>query len=232
VETLLYRQLVPEGPEIDARAYLQTLELKHERRDRPYVLANFVASVDGHATAEGGSRKLSGPADRAMFYALRERVDAVLIGPNTLAAERYKRMLPAEERRQWRLGNGRPAEPLAVTVSRSGRVPRDIPLFADAPDRVLVYEGDGVPLDAVLETLQRDHGVQTLLCEGGPTLFGALLRAGLVDELYLTLAPYIAGGASGPTVVSGPPAEVPADLQLVGALEHEGALFLRYRLTR
>ena len=72
-----------------------------------------------------------------------------------------------------------------------------------------MFEGDGVPLDAVLHTLRRDHGVETLLCEGGPTLFGALLRAGLVDELFLTLAPSLVGGASGPAVVSGPPPEVP-----------------------
>ena len=120
-------------------------------------------------------------------------------------------------------------EPLAVTVSRSGRIPRDIPLFADTPDRVLVFTGDGVPLDAVLHTLRRDHGVETLLCEGGPTLFGALLRAGLVDELFLTLAPKLVGGTSGPAVVSGPPPEVPVGVTLASALERDGSLFLRYR---
>jgi riboflavin biosynthesis pyrimidine reductase len=193
------------------------------------VIANFVASADGHTTIDEQSRKLSDPADRELFFALRERVDAVLVGPRTLAAEHYKRMLPQPERRERRLAAGRPAEPLAVTVSRSGRVPREIPLFADTPDRVLVFEGDGVPLDAVLHTLRRDHGVETLLCEGGPTLFGALVGAELVDELFLTLAPRLVGGASGPAVVSGPPPEAPADVKLVAALERDGTLFLRYR---
>jgi riboflavin biosynthesis pyrimidine reductase len=232
VEPPLYRRLVPAGPPIDARTYLDSLDLRHEQpaAERPYVLGNFVTSVDGHATVDQQSRKLSGPGDREMFYALRERVDAVLVGTNTLAAEHYKRMLPVAERRQRRLAAGREAEPLAVTVSRSGRVPRDIPLFAETPDRVLVFEGDGVPLDAVLHTLRRDHDVETLLCEGGPTLFGALLQAHLVDELFLTLAPTLTGGASGPAVVSGPPPEAPADVRLAGALELDGALFLRYRL--
>jgi riboflavin biosynthesis pyrimidine reductase len=230
LETPLYRRWWPSGTSLSARSYLQSLQLRRRHSDRPYVLANMVASVDGHATVDANSRALSGASDRSMFYALRERVDAVLVGTRTLAAERYKRMLPAEEPRQWRMSTGRPAEPLAVTISRSGNVPRDIPLFADAPDRVMVLEGPGIELSDALCSLRQQHGIESLLCEGGPTLFGALLKAGLVDELFLTLAPkLVGGGASGPAVVSGPPPEVPAALQLVGVLEHDGALFLRYK---
>jgi riboflavin biosynthesis pyrimidine reductase len=230
VEAPLYRRLLPAGAETDARSYAESLELRPRHDDRPYVLANFVASVDGHATVDQRSRKLSGSGDREMFYALRERVDAVLVGPRTLAAEHYKRMLPAQERRARRIAAGRPAEPLAVTVSRSGQIPRDIPLFADAPDRVLVFEGPDTELSHMLHTLHSQHNVRTLLCEGGPTLFGALLAEELVDELFLTLAPTLVGGASGPAVVSGPPPEVPAELELAAALERDGTLFLRYRV--
>jgi riboflavin biosynthesis pyrimidine reductase len=201
--------------------------------DRPYVIANFVVSVDGHATVDQQSRRLSGAGDRELFYALRERVDAVLVGPRTLAAEHYKRMLPAQERRARRIASGLPAEPLAVTVSRSGQVNRDIPLFADAPERTVVFEHEDARLTHVLRALRKDHGVQTVLCEGGPTLFGALLAAGLVDELFLTLAPMLVGGASGPAVISAPvhpPLHVPAPLELAAVLEQSGTLFLRYRL--
>ncbi|MGH2835862.1 MAG: dihydrofolate reductase family protein [Solirubrobacteraceae bacterium] len=228
MEAPLYRRLVPEGAATDARSYLQSLELNRRQPDRPYVLANFVASVDGHTTVGEQSRKLSGPADREMFYALRERVDAVLVGANTLVAEQYKRMLPQTERRERRLAAGRPAEPLAVTVTRSGNVRRDIPLFAETPENVLVFER--VELPEVLHTLRDEHGITSLLCEGGPTLFGALLDQGLVDELFLTLAPSLVGGASGPAVVSGPPPEAPAELELESALECDGTLFLRYRV--
>lgn len=228
MEAARYRRLLPRGADTDALAYVASLGLRPDRADRPHVIANFVASVDGHSTVGEQSRSLSGPGDRELFYALRERADAVLVGTRTLRAEHYKRMLPQSERRERRLAAGRPAEPLAVTVSRSGRVPRDIPLFQDTPDNVLVFEGDGVPLDAVLHTLRREHGVETLLCEGGPTLFGALLEAGLVDELLLTLAPVLTGGASGPAVVSGPPPEAPVGLEMAGALEHDGTVFLRY----
>ena len=231
MEATLYRRLLPAGAEIDARAYAQSLELGPQTTDRPYVIANFVASVDGHATVDQRSRRLSGSGDREMFYALRERVDAVLIGPNTLKAEHYKRMLPAPDRRERRLAAGLPAEPLAVTVSRSGNVPRDIPLFADTPDNILTFEGaDDTELSHVLHTLRSYHNIRTLLCEGGPTLFGALLAEHLVDELFLTLAPMLVGGASGPAVASGPPSEVPACAELKAALERDGTLFLRYRV--
>jgi riboflavin biosynthesis pyrimidine reductase len=231
VEAPLYRRVLPAGAEIDAGSYVQSLELHPRQNDRPYVLANFVASADGHATIDQQSRKLSGSGDREIFYALRERADAVLVGPNTLAAEHYKRMLPAAERRERRLAAGRAAEPLAVTVTRSGWVPRDIPLFADAPDRILVFEGPDTELSHMLHTLRSHHNVRTLLCEGGPTLFGALLAEELVDELFLTLAPTLVGGASGPAVVSGPPPEGKASLELAGVLERDGTLFLRYRVN-
>ena len=231
MEAPLYRQLWPAGPNVDARNYVRSLDLRRRQLDRPYVLANFVASVDGHATVDGRSRKLSDHADRELFYALRERADAVLVGPNTLAAERYKRMLPDPGRRERRTVAGRPAEPLAVTVTRTGKLPRDIPLFTETPDNVLVFEQTELP-DA-LRTLRHDHGVKTLLCEGGPTLFGALLQERLVDELYLTLAPRLVGGeASGPAVISAPthpPPEAPASLQLANVLERNSTLFLRYR---
>jgi 5-amino-6-(5-phosphoribosylamino)uracil reductase len=231
MEAARYRRLLPRGPDTGALDYVASLDLRPRHGDRPHLIANFVASVDGHSTVGEQSRRLSGPADRELFYALRERVDAVLIGTTTLAAEHYKRMLPQPERRDRRTTAGRPQEPLAVTISRSGRVPREIPLFHDTPDNVLVFEGDGVPLDAVLHTLRREHRVETLLCEGGPTLLGALLREGMVDELLLTLAPSLTGGASGPAVVSGPPPGIPAQLELAAALEHDGAMFLRYRLS-
>ena len=226
MEAARYRQLLPEGNEIDALSYVDALEMRRQQQDRPYVIANFVASVDGRATVGEDSRKLSGPADRELFYALRERVDAVLIGTNTLAAERYKRMLPQAERRERRANAGRQEEPLAVTVTRSGLVPRDVPLFEH---EVLVFEG--TELEEVLRSLRYEHRVETLLCEGGPTLFAALLRAGLVDELFLTLAPSVVGGASGPALISGAPLQRHADVELRAVLEHDATLFLRYRIS-
>jgi riboflavin-specific deaminase-like protein len=257
VETASYRRLLPDPGETDATAFVQSLELRNSdtARERPYTIANFVASVDGRATIDGLSRKLSDPGDRDLFRSLRERADAVLVGTATLAAENYGRMLPQAERRERRLAGGRSAEPLVVTISRRNVIPLGVPLFREPEAHVVVFSpmpptmstatrlaarldhrplqfGHGSRLGPVVETLRREYGVRILLCEGGPTLFGALVRERLVDELFLTLAPRLVGGASGPGVVAGPahpPPEAPAQLELAGVLERDSTLFLRYR---
>jgi 5-amino-6-(5-phosphoribosylamino)uracil reductase len=70
--------------------------------------------------------------------------------------------------------------------------------------------------------------VRLLLCEGGPTIFGALLREDLVDELFLTLAPKLTGGGDSPAITGGPELHELCRLGLAWLLEREGALYLRY----
>jgi riboflavin-specific deaminase-like protein len=216
--------------------------------DRPFTLANFVTSLDGRAAFDGHSRPLSDATDRLLFMELRERADAVMAGTGTLQAERYGRILARAERRARRRERGQDAEPLAVVVTRSGRVPVDIPLFASPEARVLVFSGaplslagaaaavevveldpDVLTLPVVLGSL-RERGVRTLLCEGGPTLFGSLLRDGLVDELFVTIAAKLAGGGGEPAMTAGPRADEPLPARLLWLLEHEGALYGRYAL--
>lgn len=109
METGRYRRLLPDPGETDAQAFVQSLELGDTKTtgDRPYTVVNFVASVDGRATVDGQSRKLSDPGDRDLFRSLRERADAVLVGSATLAAEHYTRMLAHAERRERRIAAGR-----------------------------------------------------------------------------------------------------------------------------
>jgi len=82
-------------------------------------------------------------------------------------------------------------------------------------------------LVALLRSL-RVEGVRALLCEGGPTLYGALQAAGLVDELFLTIAPKLTG-ANAPRILEGDPLPEVAELELAWLLEHEGELFARYK---
>jgi riboflavin-specific deaminase-like protein len=219
--------------------------------DRPYTIVNFVASADGHAAFRGRSRWLSDDADRELFHRLREHVDAVMAGTGTLRAERYGRMVRDPERRQRRAASGLNPEPLAVVMSRSGDVPVDIPLFADPGSRVAVFTPaplatselsahvDVVRLDpgeltltTMMRRLRSAFDVRSLLCEGGPTLFGALLQEDLVDELFLSLAPKLTGGGSAPAITSGPELSELRELSLVWALELDGALYLRYAVRR
>ncbi len=217
---------------------------------RPFVAVNFVSTADGKASFEGRSGKLGGDADSALFHRLRTQVDAVLVGSGTLRAERYGRLVRDPELRAAREADGRAANPPAVIVSRSLRLPVDIPLLQDPEQRTLVFTssedelegaGPGVSVErlraeeltmtGVLRILREDHGIRSLLCEGGPTVFGAMLGEGLVDELFLSLAPRIAGGGEAPSIVEGMPLAELVELELLWVLTDGAELFLRYRLT-
>jgi riboflavin-specific deaminase-like protein len=218
---------------------------------RPYVVVNFVATADGKATFEGRSGKLGGKADSALFHRLRTKADAVLVGSGTLRAERYGRIIRDPELRAVREAEGLASDPLACVVSRSLSLPLDIPLFQDPEQRTIIFTssderlegaGPGVSVErlraeeltmtSALEILRDRHAVRSVLCEGGPTVFGALLGEELVDELFLSLAPRIAGGGEAPTIVEGMPLAELLELELVWVLEAEGELFLRYRIVK
>jgi 5-amino-6-(5-phosphoribosylamino)uracil reductase len=244
------RELLPAPGKRTVGAAVASLDLVGRAGpDRPYTIVNFVASVDGRAAFQGRSGQLGDASDRAMFHGLRERVDAVFAGTGTMGTERYGRLVRDPERRRRRTEAGLAPEPLACLVSRSGAVPFDIPLFADREARVVVFtlaepdltgvqaQVEVVPLDpetftltTMMRHLRREHDVRALLCEGGPLVFGSLLQEGLVDELFLTLAPKLTGGGNDPSLTAGPELPELASLELVWALEHEGSLFLRYTL--
>lgn len=217
---------------------------------RPYVVANFVSSADGKASFEGRSGKLGGDADSALFQHLRTQVDAVLVGSGTLRAERYGRLVRDPELRALREAEGLQPDPVACVVTRSLQIPVDIPLFQEPEQRTLVFTSSEDELDGagpgvsvqrlraeqltmtgVLRVLREAHGARSLLCEGGPTVFGALLGEELVDELFLSLAPKIAGGGEAPSIVEGMPLAELQELDLVWVLTDGEELFLRYRLT-
>ena len=247
-QNMQFRRLLPEPDTVGVGALLGALAFGAAApEDRPYAVANFVASVDGHATFEGRSGRLGDDGDRAMFHTLREQVDAVLAGTNTLRAERYGRIMVDPEGRARRAAKGLAPEPLACVVTRSGDVPTEIPLLQEPEARVIVFSAsevdlsgaaaqvevvrvdpDELTLTTVLRRLRTERGVRSLLCEGGPTLFGALTRECAIDELFLTIAPKLTGGGRGPAISSGPELQEPALLSLEWALERHGSLFLRY----
>jgi riboflavin-specific deaminase-like protein len=238
----------PDPVTLDSAELLGNLRL-HERApaERPWVITNFATTTDGRATIDGRSGPIGDDGDLEIFRRLRTQVDALLIGTRTLGIERYGRAVRRPELRAAREALGLAPEPLVATVSRSGELPTDIPLFHEPAANVVIFappetsEPDcaacvtvvrldpaQLTLTSALRHLRAEHGVRALLCEGGPTLMGALLHEGLVDELFLTLAPQLAGGGTGPTMSSGPALADPAALELVWALERAGSLYLRY----
>ena len=218
----------------------------------PYVVLNMVSTVDGRATVGGRSGPISDSPDRALFHALREAVDGVLVGAGTVRAERYGRIVPDAERRARRRARGLSEEPLACIVS--GRLDLDggLPLLADPHAHVAILtpsqaslpptgaqveyvraeRAGRLDLGAALAELRRRFAIRTLLCEGGPHLIYELLAEGLAGELFLTLSPLLAGdepsGASALRILAGGEFDPPAELELLGVLAGGSSLFLRY----
>jgi riboflavin-specific deaminase-like protein len=228
-------------------------------RSRPYLLLNMVSTADGRATLGGRSGAIGGEADKELFHGLRTAVDAVMAGAGTVRAERYRRLVRDERRRQIRRERGLAEEPLACIVSGRLALTGEIPLLADPDARVAivtasaaslpedcrarieyvraaregVLDPPSLDLPSAMSELRERFGVRTVLCEGGPHLNSQLLAEGLVDELFLSLSPKLAGGdaASEPLrILSGPELDPPVTLELLAALEHDSHLFLRYKI--
>jgi riboflavin biosynthesis pyrimidine reductase len=245
---LTLRRLLPSG---DPAAVEQLLEewglWERPAADGapPRVMLNMVSSVDGRATVEGRSAPLSNPADRALFHGLRSTVDAVLMGASTARLERYGRIIPDEARRRMRTERGLAEEPLACIVSNSLALEL-VPVLGEAAARVAILTSSaaslapaaaqvdyirsppGGPLDlreAVRELRER-FAVATLLCEGGPHL---------ACELLLSLSPTLAGGprsgGEALRILAGVDLDPPVALELLGALESDSSLFLRYGVS-
>jgi riboflavin-specific deaminase-like protein len=243
------RRLLPDPGSTSVGQQLDGLELATEAHDhRPYVITNFAITLDGRATIQGRSGAIGSDADTQMLVGLRTKVDAVMIGAGTLRTERYGRIVPDPEKRARRERHGLPHDPLAVVVSGRLDIPWDAPLFTEGGGRVLIFtvaeteapesrtpvgvvrHQGRVDLAPAQHHLRTEHGVRALLCEGGPRLHAQLIEAGLVDELFVTHAPKLAGG-EGPGLVTGLP-ELERPLELAWLLEQDGELFARYRTVR
>ncbi len=240
------RRLLPDPGELTARELVELLTpWERAPAGRPHVAVNMVQTTDGRAAVDGRTAPISSVADRQLFHALRTRYDAVMVGAGTLRVERYGRVVPDAARREQRRLAGLAEDPPAILVSGSLNLPTDLPLLQDPDSRAIVLtasqetldgvradveylRGDPLDLASALARLRAEHGVRAILCEGGPGLNASLLAAGLVDELFLTTVPLLAGGAGALSILAGEPVSAPSGLALRWLLEHDGELFARY----
>ncbi|MGH2922820.1 MAG: dihydrofolate reductase family protein [Solirubrobacterales bacterium] len=245
-ETAPIRRLLPEPGDTTVAAQLHELDFKQlAHEDRPYVALNFAVTLDGRAAIGGHSGPIGSGTDTEMLQRLRTRVDAVMIGAGTMRAERYGRMVSDPEFRAYRERAELSHDPLAVIVSNRLELPWDASLFTDGGGGVVIFtasddeppetatpvtcvrHSEGVDLAKALRWLRLERGIRSVLCEGGPTLHGRLREEGLADELFLTIAPKLAGGEA-PRILEGALPEV-VELELAWLLESDGELFGRYR---
>jgi diaminohydroxyphosphoribosylaminopyrimidine deaminase / 5-amino-6-(5-phosphoribosylamino)uracil reductase len=158
------------------------------RHRRPHVVWKVAATLDGRvAAADGTSRWITGPEARAAVHRLRATCDAVLVGSGTaLADDPQLTVRDGDDRATAR-------RPLRVVADRRGRLPATARVLDDAaPTHVSRAAG---PAGLLAELFDRD--VRRVLLEGGPALATAFLRAGLVDEAVVHLAPKLLGAGAG-----------------------------------
>jgi riboflavin biosynthesis pyrimidine reductase len=243
---------------------------------RPFVIANFVSTLDGVVSYEiknrSGGSTISGsdPGDKFIMGLLRASADAVMVGAGTLhdvSAESLwtpEYAYPDAKRfyAEYRASTlHKPEYPLLAIVSGSGQLELERAIFQSPTMRTVIITtpagkdeltrrgaatlnsvevhaldsiGGTIAPRSILQLLQSQFGVKTLLHEGGPTLFGQFLAADVVDELFLTLSPQIAGrqrDVTRPALVQGVqflPDSAPW-FQMASVKEQAAHLYLRYR---
>lgn len=196
-----------------------------ESAEAPWVFLSMVHSLDGTTSLNGASGDLGSVSDQNIFSALRSRADLILVGSGTARAERYQPLKRAGQR-------------LAI-VTASGDLPWDEPVYTH-PQTVIVTTADApsLPVEALRVGQGQVDLAQALkllaptvvMLEGGSTLNGQMLAAGLVDELCLTAAPLTAAG-SGPRVAHFDREHL-QHFVLRHVLEDDGYLFSRYAVIR
>jgi riboflavin-specific deaminase-like protein len=191
-------------------------------RQRPFVVATFAMTADGKVTTRNFAPvDFTSREDKLHLFRQRALADAVLLGHTSLKRDNVRLGIPLNLQ-QARIKRRQSLAPLRVIVSNKGRIDSRLNIFQSKISPILIFstkrmpkktqaalkdkatlhltEADEIDLPAMLETLRSKYKVRRLACEGGPTLFRALLQQDLVDQLNLTIAPYMFGGAKAPTL--------------------------------
>ena len=209
-----------------SRLGVMTRKSRHKGRShiskRPFVVATFAMTVDGKVTTKNlAPVDFTSREDKLHLFRQRALADAVLLGHTSLKRDNVRLGIP-KDLQQARIKRKQTPAPLRVIVSNKGRIDSRLKVFQSTISPILIFsttrmprktqaalkgkatlhltKGDEIDLAAMLRTLRSKYNVRKLACEGGPTLFRALLERDLIDELSLTIAPYMFGGAKAPTL--------------------------------
>jgi len=225
----------------------------------PFVLVNMAMSADGKiATANRAVTTFGSASDQEHLHALRATCDAIVCGARTVEETDATLGNGPDRYRRARLRRGLSGSPLRVVVSGTGSISPSAAIWGDRASPVVVLTGaqvdpaklarlraladhvwsspgDEVDFAAAFGRLRSRFGVGRLVCEGGGGLNEALFRAGVVDEVHLTLCPFVFGGRSAPTIAEGvgfPRLADAARFSLVSSKRRGDEMFLVYRAAR
>jgi len=211
-------------------------------------------TADGKVTTKNfGPVDFTSPEDKLHLFRQRALADAVLLGHTSLERDNVRLGLPAELQ-ELRIKRGQSRSPLRVIVSNKGRIDDRLKIFQSDISPIIIFSTKRMPLKnrealrkkatlyltgaseidlaEMLKTLRDQYKVRALACEGGPTLFRSLLKRGLIDQLNLTIAPYIFGGAKAPTLTGLSKDFLPASIHcsLIDMRIVDEECFLTYRI--
>ena len=242
------RRLLPDP--VDA---VDLVEAYRYPPETTWLRANMIASADGAATIDGRAGGLGNATDQQVLGLLRALADVVIAGAGTVTAEGYG---PARARPQYqdvRAAAGQPPAPTMVVVSQRLQLDFESKYFAQASPPPIVVTCEAAPADrliaarkvaevvmagdssvspALMVEALEGFGHRRLLCEGGPTLLGAVAAAGVLNELCLTIAPMLVGGPSR-RVLEGPPLDPASRMALTQLLQDDDdLLYARYEVQR
>src|SRR5438093_5908767 len=221
---------------------------------RPFVVATFAMTVDGKVTTKNlAPVDFTSREDKLHLFRQRALADAVLLGHTSLKRDNVRLGIP-EDFRPARIKRRQAPAPLRVIVSNKGRIDSRLKIFQSTISPILIFSttrmpkktqaalkrkatlhltrSDEINLAAMLGTLRSKYNVRRLACEGGPTLFRALLERDLVDQLNVTIAPYMFGGAKAPTLTGLTKEFLPASVHcsLIDMRTIGDECFLTYRI--
>ncbi|HTI71973.1 MAG TPA: dihydrofolate reductase family protein [Candidatus Limnocylindria bacterium] len=194
---------------------------------RPFVLINMAMSADGKiATAGREVTTFGSPRDLEHLYELRATADAILCGARTIEETGATLGNGGEKFRRRRLKAGLAEYPVRVVVTGRGTISPEAALWTKHTSPIVVLTTSRIPtsnrqwleeraaevwispgeeLDfpAALRHLRKRYGIGRLLSEGGAKVNDGLFRARVVDEINLTICPYVFGGQEAPTIAEG-----------------------------
>jgi riboflavin biosynthesis pyrimidine reductase len=211
------------------------------------IRANMVLTPDGGGAFRGRTKAITDAADQALLGYLRSHADAIMVGAATIQAEHYGPVTLSPEVRAKREANGYAAAPPLIVVTAHANLTTTLPVFNPEGPRtivatvaksaeqagelrevadVIVVGDEEIELARIIAAL-RERGLERILCEGGPYLLSQLVEGDLVDDMCLTLSPYLAG--SQPTTMQPASQRLePTRLSLHHVLTRNDLLYLRY----
>ena len=224
---------------------------------RPFVAVTFAMTADGKITTRNfSSVDFTSREDKMHLLRQRSLGDAVMIGHSTLRRDNVRLGLPHAELREARIARAQAPYPLRVIVSNQGKIDNRLNIFQTDFAPIVIFSTTRMPhktqealrkkaalhlsktkhvdLVAMMQTLRRQYKIRSIACEGGAKLFRSLLENNLVDQLNLTIAPYLFGGRDAPTLTGLDKNFLPRSVRfrLIEMRNVGDECFLTYRVVR